>query len=308
LQVSPKAPDLYRAICEGILDKVRHIWDKMKDTGSRIPCRALWYAVHGQNEDILVWLLKQDFPLDSSAFKKALPDERRNVVDLILGSYTCARNPIPDEVCKALIDRKYEINGVELMSRLLTTKGSADLVQCAVSHGYYLTANLYSREIIDKFFTVQKLRELKHLPEDGLNELARALVKFKAVEQLWELGNGEHKKEFLSVFSTEFCVAHIRRALQEGWLEGAQFLLAYEREWDSEFELTHIHAEAARICGRQEVMDWAAKHGAPPPTGHGSCSLAQHILSSDSKCGISSDSLDNLNDKGKCTLARVNMC
>jgi hypothetical protein len=231
LQASPEAADLYRAIHEGNLNTVQDIWVRMQAHGNLLsslaPWKALWHAAYRQNVEILVWLLQQDFPLDSSSFKEALPNEERDLVGILSTVYG---NTIPDQVCNALIERKYKINDVDLMRRLLGKGSRADLLVYAVSQGYFLTADLYSREIIDTFFTAQNIRKIKHYPENGLYHLASALINFKAVDQLWELRNGKHGEELLLAFSgfglgetLTVWGRHLQQARQQGWLEGVEF-------------------------------------------------------------------------------------
>jgi hypothetical protein len=268
LQVSPEAVDLFRAIQQGNLDLVKVIWDIMQENGTLLssptPWKAVWHAVYRQHEDILLWLLRQDFPLDSNAFKTALPNERKCLLDLIMSSYGC--DSVPDEVCRALIDRKVEINDVLSMSSLLRYKDSG-LIKYAASHGYLFSADLYSPEIIDTYFTVQKIREMKHFREGGLSDLVKALIEFRAIDQLRELRTGRHKEEVcnLLTLSPEICVLRLSLALQEGWIEGARFFLDIMRKANPKFKLMPIHTKAASKCGRKEVMDWAEQH-APPST------------------------------------------
>jgi hypothetical protein len=267
LQATPVAADLYLAIQAGKMNEFQDVWTKMHAAGtlssSSIPSKAIWHAVYGHRTDILLWILKQDFPIDSSAFKKASSNEERDVVQFIQTLY----HPVPIEVCKALIDRKYGINNVKSMSSLLIAMGRSDLVVYAVSRGYLLYANLYSSEIINTYFTVQKIQQISDPPIHGLNQLTVALIKFQALDQLRELRNGKHKGLSLPMFSYQSCVKRLSAALQAGWVEGAEFFFQVLREQKPYFKLKHDHTNAALSCGSHEILRWAYEHGAPrrPP-------------------------------------------
>jgi hypothetical protein len=171
-----------------------------------------------------LWLLDQDFPIDSSALQKAIPEERGNIVEMIQKLY----NRPPVEVCKALMDRKCEINDVDCISLLIKLSGvtpgvKKELTMYATERGYSLWAHFYTENIINTFFTVPKIQLLTHSNIYGLNQLGEALIKFKALAQLKELRTGKHKGLSLDIFYPDQCVKHL--ASQDEWDEGALFFL-----------------------------------------------------------------------------------
>jgi hypothetical protein len=115
LQGSTNPTDPYQAIYKGNVNEVKYVWGRMQGDGTlfdgQTPWKALWHAALRHQKDILVWLLRQDFPIDSGT----LQEERRTVVEMIQRLYS----PIPAEVCKALMDRQCEINNDKCLRILI---------------------------------------------------------------------------------------------------------------------------------------------------------------------------------------------